>query len=462
MAEQDPFEGMETGPSGEEQAAQRPEALDAERTVLGCCLLEPQALNDAMEYLEAGDFSLDSHQKIFSAIMELAETGNTVDLITLGEEIRRRKEMSTIGGPGYLASLTEGIPRNMSVENHCRIVKEKSNLRSVISICDLGMTQAADQSASSASIIGDIEERILEIAGATQQQKFTTIVDEVNEAGSIDAYLGKMFDPLALTGLPIGYKEIDDMLGGLKPKNLIILGARPSHGKSAMMVNIATNVTLKDPSKVLAVFSIEMGKQALYRRMMASVAGVNAQRAMSSWLGPEEKKRMASALGMLADCKIHIDDTSSITPMQMRAKCRRLKQKEGSLDLVIVDYLQMMSSGKKAESRTLEVSYISRSLKALSKELDVPVLALAMVGRGAEKRSNNRPMLSDLRESGDIEADADVVAFIHRESIYRPEEPEFQGLAEIIIAKNREGGTGMRQLAFLADTTRFETLERVY
>lgn len=434
--------------------------LHSERTLLGACLLEQNACNDAMELLVSTDFFLDSHRKIFAVIIDLMDTGQPVDLTNVMDMLAKRKELDSIGGMNYLLSLAEGIPRRLNVESWVRIIRDKSNLRQTINRCETAMARCADGSEESAAILESLEADLMQIADGMHVRRFETLLDSVKERGGVDSYIEAMFNPAEMTGLATGYTDFDTMTGGLKESELIVIGARPSAGKSAIMMNIGTNVVLADVEAVVAIFSLEMSKNSLHRRMIASVAAVSARRAQMGWLSAEEKRRISDALLALSDKSLLIDDTPGITSMQLRAKCRRLKQQKGRLDLVMIDYLQLMSSGRKAENRQQEVAIVSRSLKALAKELGVPVIALAQVGRGAEMYGDKRPTMSTLRESGDIEANADVIALIHRESMYHPDDPEVKGLAELLLVKNREGSTGTIHLAYLEDITRFENLRR--
>jgi replicative DNA helicase len=446
----------------EQNESSRPASVQAEVTVLGAMMIDQNAVNDAIELLTADDFSLDSHRRIFRCIGELAETGNTVDYVTVTEDLRRRKEMDAVGGIGYVTDLSSGVPRNFNVVAYCKIIKEKSVLRGLISLCEVATARASDQSEPSSAILEDAEERILELAQVTAAQQFTTILDSAKEVGGVDAFVDRMCDPAQMTGLPTGFTEVDKILGGLKKKELIIVAARPSQGKSALALCIAANVVMADPQAVVALFSLEMGKEALYKRLLASQAYVSVRKAHEGWLGRDERAKLQSAFLRIGDRHLMIDDSSSMTTTQMRAKCRRLKQQMGRLDLIQVDYLQLMHGTKRYGNRQEEVASVSRGLKAMAKELDVPVVALAQVGRGSEQRTGDkRPMLSDLRESGQIEADADCVAFIHRAEYYASEDdPDVErGTAEIIVAKNRDGATGIRKLAYLADITKFENLE---
>jgi len=433
-----------------------PSSVHAEIAVLGCMLLEEEAINDALEALVAEDFSLDSHQRIFRAISELAETGNNVDYLTLQNELSRRRELDAIGGPAYLAFLTEGIPRNFNVQSYCAIVKQKAVLRQLMGIGHDLNVRASDQSEDPYALLEGVEDQILELSQNQNQQGFTTLIDAVKESGGVDAYVEKIFDPAAMVGLSTGYIDLDRIWGGLKKKELIIIAARPSMGKTALGLCIASNVVIADSEAVVAFYSLEMGKESLFKRLLASLSMVNVRKVLDGWTSREDRTKMSSTLIRVAELHLEIDDTTAMTTTQMRAKSRRLKQQRGRLDLIVVDYLQLMSGNKRYGNRQEEVASVSRGLKALSKELDVPVIALAQLHRGSEKR----PMLSDLRESGQIEQDGDIVSFIHRGEVYASEDdPDAErGIAEIITAKNREGSTGTRKLAYLADHTRFETL----
>ncbi|MHB1023009.1 MAG: replicative DNA helicase [Acidobacteriaceae bacterium] len=446
----------------------RPESVHAERTILGAMLLEAQAIIDATVILKTEDFSLDSHRRIYAAMLALQDVGHAVDLITVGEELRKRKELEAVGGPAYLASLTEGLPRHLAVENYVRIVKDKSLLRQLMSVCDMGMTQAADQSQSAIEVLNQVEERMMQISDQAVTGGFASIPEIVKSSfGSIDQLYEQGRE---ITGLATHYVEFDRMTSGLQQSELIIIAARPSMGKTAWAINIAQNAAVRD-GKVVAVFSLEMSKESLLRRLLASQALVNSKKIQTGFLPREDRDKLVHALGLLSESRMYIDDTPGISLAEMRAKARRLRQQEKQLDLIVIDYLQLMTGNapgpgrKNFENRTQEVSAVSRGLKALAKELRVPVIALSQLSRASEQRGGDKkPMLSDLRESGSIEQDADVVAFIHRDSYYNKtedgeEDPDSKGKAEIIIAKQRNGPTGSVHLAYLADYTRFENLQ---
>jgi replicative DNA helicase len=436
----------------------RPASLHAEQTILGAMLVEPLAIVDATMLLKIDDFSLDSHRKIYEVMLHLSEVGYAVDIVTVAEDLRKKKELDSIGGMAYLASLSEGLPRKLSIESYVRIVRDKSLMRQLMSVCDSGMMEAADQSLEAIDVLNQVESRLMEISEHAITGGFSGISDIVRSSfGSID----KLYEQgREVTGLRTHYAEFDKMTSGLQDSELIIIAARPSMGKTAWAINIAQNAAVKD-GKVVAVFSLEMSKESLLRRMLAGEALVGARKLQTGFLGREDKGKLNEALERLMESKLFVDDTPGITLAEMRAKARRLKQQEGRLDLIVIDYLQLMtgsagSSQKKFENRTQEVSSVSRGLKALAKELKVPVIALSQLSRGSEQRTGDKkPLLSDLRESGSIEQDADVVCFIHREEYYDRENEDLKGKAEIIIAKQRNGPTGSVNMRFLHEFTIF-------
>jgi replicative DNA helicase len=443
-----------------------PASPEAERSILGAILLENGHYNEAAERLHADDFSLDSHRRIFGRMADLIDASRAVDIVTLVEELARRKEVEAVGGVAYIASLTEGLPRRLSIEEYVRIVKDKSLLRQLIGICNTAMTQAADQSEEALEVLNAAESALLEVSERGIARGFAGIPEIVREHfGTIDAIWKLKRD---VTGLATHYKDFDSMTSGLQPAELIIIAARPSMGKTAWAINIAQNAAVLD-GKVVGVFSLEMSKESLLRRMLASQAFVNMKKIQTGFIGRDDQEKLIEAAEKLTESRLFIDDTPGISLTEMRAKARRLRQQQGALDLIVVDYLQLMSggmagSGKRHENRTQEVAAVSRGLKALAKEMRVPVIALSQLSRASEQRGGDKkPMLSDLRESGSIEQDADVVAFIHRESYYNKDEngeedPESKGKAEIIIAKQRNGPTGSVHLAYLSEYTRFENL----
>jgi replicative DNA helicase len=444
-----------------------PASIDAERSILGAVLLDNAHYNEAAEkQLRAEDFALDSHRRIFARMAEMIDAGHAVDIITLAHEISKRKETEAIGGVAYLASLTEGLPRRISIEEYVRIVRDKSQLRQMIAILTSGVAEASDQSEEAIHVINRTESALLELSERGITRGFEGIPQIVRESfGTIDAIWRHKRE---VTGLATHYKDFDVMTSGLQNSELIIIAARPSMGKTAWAINIAQNAAIRE-GKVVGIFSLEMSKESLLRRMLASEAFVNMRKIQTGFVGRDDQEKLMEAAAKLAESKIFIDDTPGISLAEMRAKAARLRQSAGRLDLIVVDYLQLMSGStpgtrQRPENRTQEVSVISRGLKALAKELRVPVIALSQLSRASEQRGGDKkPMLSDLRESGSIEQDADVVAFIHRESYYNKDEngdenPESKGKAEIIIAKQRNGPTGSVHLAYLSEYTRFENL----
>jgi replicative DNA helicase len=438
-----------------------PSSVHTEVAILGAMLLDGVAISDATEKLKAEDFSLDSHQRVYRAIVDLMAKGQGIDLTTIRAELERRREIDSIGGPAYLAYLTEGIPRNFNIESYVQIVKDKSLLRQLMGIFHDGGIRAADQSEDAITVLGDVEAQLADVADSAIQRGLAGIGEIV--AGSFVS-IDKLYEQgREVTGLATRYTEFDKMTSGLQDSELIIIAARPSMGKTAWAINIAQNAAVQD-GKVVAVFSLEMSKESLLRRMLASEALVGSRKLQTGSMLRDDRGKLMKALERLMDSKLFIDDTPGITLPEMRAKARRLKQQQGGLDLIVIDYLQLMTgtsaSGKRGfENRTQEVSSISRGLKALAKEMRIPVLALSQLSRGSEQRAGDKkPLLSDLRESGSIEQDADVVAFIHREEYYDRDNEDVKGQAEIIIAKQRNGPTGSIKLAFRQDFTRFENL----
>ncbi len=438
-----------------------PSSIHTEVAILGAMLLDAVAISDATAKLRAEDFSLDSHQRIYRAVLELLAVNHAVDLVTVRDALTKKREIEAIGGSAYLAYLTEGIPRNLNIESYVRIVKDKSLLRQMMSVFTDGLAQASDQTEDATDVLNKVEAQLADIADAAINRGFSGIAEIVASSfGSIDALYEQGRE---ITGLATHYIDFDKMTSGLQPSELIIIAARPSMGKTAWAINIAQNCAVRD-NKVVAVFSLEMSKESLLRRMLASEANVNSRLIQTGFIPRSDRDKLINALERLMSSKMFVDDTPGITLAEMRAKARRLMQQEGRLDLIVIDYLQLMtgsvgSSQKKFENRTQEVSAISRGLKALAKELRVPVVALSQLSRGSEQRTGDKkPLLSDLRESGSIEQDADVVAFIHREEYYNRDDEDLKGKAEIIIAKQRNGPTGVVHMAYLADYTRFENL----
>jgi replicative DNA helicase len=434
-----------------------PANVEAERSILGAIMLDNLAYNEAAEHLKPEDFSLDSHRRIFTRMVDLAESSRPIDMITLVEELDRRKELEAIGDVGYVSGLVDGVPDRPSIEHYIKIVRDKALLRGLIHAANAAISRASDQSDPAEEILNDAEAAIFQLSEKRIGRGFMGVQEIVKESfGSVDALLQR---GQRITGLATHYTDLDEMTSGFQRADLIIIAARPSMGKTAFAMNIAENASIED-QKVVGMFSLEMSREALLLRLLCSRARVDSHKMRTGSLWRDDMTKVVHAMEQLAHAPIFIDDTPGIALSEMRAKARRLQQSQGKLDLLIVDYLQLMSGGgRRYENRTQEVSAISRGLKALAKELSVPVVALSQLSRAPESRGgDHRPQLSDLRESGSIEQDADVVAFIFREEVYKQDDPDLQGKAELIIAKQRNGPTGRVNLAFLKNSTRFESM----
>ncbi len=437
-----------------------PVSLEAERSILGGILLDNSLYDQAAEHLTGDDFSLDAHRRIYSRMRDLQETGRPVDMITLVEELDRRKEVEAIGGVAYLSSLIDGVPERPSIEYYVRIVRNKALLRGLINVAQNAIAEAIEHADEAEEVLGRAEQAIFQLSENRIGQGFMNIPDIIKASfGSLEELYARGQE---ITGLATHYTLLDKLTSGLQPSDLIIIAARPSMGKTAFAMNIAENAAVLD-GKVVGVFSLEMSREALLMRMLASHAQVDSKNLRQGFLTKDDMRKLTRATEELTQSKLYIDDTPGISISEMRAKARRLKQQEKRLDLLIVDYLQLMSAvpigGKRFENRTQEVSAISRGLKALAKELRVPVVALSQLSRAPESRGgDHRPQLSDLRESGSIEQDADVVAFIFREEVYKKDDPDLDGMAELIVAKQRNGPTDMLKMAFIKRYTRFENL----
>jgi replicative DNA helicase len=434
-----------------------PANVEAERSILGAILLDNFSYNQAAEHLKPEDFSLDSHRRIYSRMVDLAESSRPIDMITLVEELDRRKELEAIGDVGYVSGLVDGVPDRPSIEHYIKIVRDKALMRGLIHAANASIARASEQSDSAEEVLNDAEAAIFQLSEKRIGRGFMGVQEIVKESfGSVDALLQR---GQRITGLATHYPDLDEMTSGLQRSDLVIIAARPSMGKTAFAMNIAENASIED-QKVVGMFSLEMSREALLLRLLCSKARVDSHKMRTGSLWRDDMDKVVQAMEQLAHAPIFIDDTPGISLSEMRAKARRLQQSQGKLDLLIVDYLQLMSGGgRRYENRTQEVSAISRGLKGLAKELKVPVVALSQLSRAPESRGgDHRPQLADLRESGSIEQDADVVAFIFREEVYKPDEPELEGVAELIIAKQRNGPTGKVKLAFVKRSTRFESM----
>ena len=434
-----------------------PHNLEAERSVLGAILLRNDAFNLAAEVIDAEDFFRDAHRRIFEKMVKLAERGDAIDLITLKDELSRSGEVDAVGGPAYIAALVDGVPRSTNIEHYARIIKEKATLRSLIFSANKILSEAYQAEEEADVILDQAEHAIFAIADGKVRNGFTSLRELAQ--GSLDTIEKLHARKELVTGVPTGFTDLDEMTSGLQAGDLVIVAARPSMGKTSLVMNMAQHVGTKTDMTV-GVFSLEMSKEQLFLRLLTSEARIDAHRLRGGFLGEKDWGRLAQAIGTLSEAKIFIDDTPSIGVLEMRAKCRRLAAEHG-LHMVVIDYVQLMQGRGRFENRSLELASISRSLKGLAKELRVPIIVLSQLSRASETRSDHRPQLSDLRESGALEQDADVVMFIYREDMYMDKgaPPDEQtGVAEIIIGKQRNGPIGVVKLAFLREFTRFENL----
>jgi replicative DNA helicase len=438
-------------------AAERtlPHNLEAERSVLGAILVHNDAFNLAVQVIEPADFYRDAHRRIFERMIALNERNQAIDFVTLKEELARAGELDEVGGPAYISSLADGVPRATNVEYYARIVKEKATLRNLIYAANKILTNAYEADQESDLILDEAESSIFAVAEDRLKAGFVPMATLVKESFP---KIELLFEQKRLvTGVPTGFYDLDEMTRGLQGGDLIIVAARPSMGKTSLVLNIAQHVS-QQPDLTVGFFSLEMSKESLFIRLLTSVAEIDSHRLMSGAIGQKEYGKISHALETLSAMKLYIDDTANIGVLEMRAKCRRLQAEHG-LSLIVIDYIQLMSGRGRFENRTLELAQISRSIKGLAKELSVPIIVLSQLSRAPESRSDHRPQLSDLRESGALEQDADLVALIYRDDVYNkdPNNPD-AGTAELIIAKQRNGPTGVVKLAFLREQTRFANL----
>ena len=438
-------------------AAERtlPHNLEAERSVLGAILVHNDAFNLAAQVIDAADFYRDAHRRIFDRMVSLNERHQAIDFVTLKEELARGGDLDEVGGPAYVASLADGVPRATNVEYYARIVKEKATLRNLIYAANKILSNAYEADQESDLILDEAESAIFSVADDRLKAGFVPMRELVKESFP---KIELLFEQKRLiTGVPTGFADLDEMTRGLQPGDLVIVAARPSMGKTSLVLNIAQYVSVQ-PEHTVGFFSLEMSKESLFLRLLTSEAQIDSHRLMSGAIGQKDYGRISHALETLSAMKLHIDDSAGIGVLEMRAKSRRLKAEHG-LTLLVVDYIQLMTGRGRFENRTLELASISRSLKGLAKELNVPIVVLSQLSRAPESRSDHRPQLSDLRESGALEQDADVVVLIYRDDVYNkdPNSPD-AGTAELILAKQRNGPTGVVRLAFLREQTRFANL----
>ncbi len=427
-----------------------PHNAEAERSVLGAAMLDKDVLSEILEEVKAEDFYSENHKEIFQAIWELYRENSPVDMLTVCEELKRRKALDMVGGRAYIANLTAEVPSTANAAEYAKIVAEKATLRQMIKTSEDITEKGYEAKMDAAEILDYAESGIFSIAQRRQKNDYAKIQDVLLENLRIIDEASKNKDKIV--GIPTGFKELDEKTSGLQRSDLVIVAARPAMGKTAFALNIAQQSAVKAGSSVI-IFSLEMGKEQLGQRLLAMQARVEMQKLKQGDLDRTDWDRISMAANDLNGTKIVIDDTPGISLMEMRNKCRRLKAEQG-LDLVVVDYLQLMKFDGKADSRQQEISAISRNMKLLAREMDCPVIVLSQLSRAPEQRPDKRPILSDLRESGSIEQDADIVIFLYRDDYYNPE-TETPGVCEINIAKHRSGPTGKIELTWVSRYTKF-------
>jgi len=432
-----------------------PQNIEAEQSVLGGVLIENEAVHKVMEILTAEDFYRDAHRKIYDALMDLAERDEPADLITLTNELRKKEHLDSVGGASYVTSLIDSVVTAANIEYYAKIVKEKAILRKLIDTSTEIITHSYEDRSDVEGLLDEAERAIFEISENRVKPSFYSIRDIVKQSFKT---IERLYEKKELvTGVPSGYRDLDQRTAGFQPSDLIIVAGRPSMGKTAFCLNVAQYAAIEKRTPV-AIFSLEMSKEQLVIRMLCSEAQVEGTRLRTGFLSESDWPRLTLAAGNLSDAPIFIDDAAALSVLELRAKARRLNAEHG-LGMIMIDYLQLMRGRTKVESRQQEISEISRSLKALAKELNIPVIAVSQLSRRTEERQGMRPQLSDLRESGAIEQDADVIIFIYRDEVYnRSEDNPNRGKAEVIIGKQRNGPTGKIELAFLEKFTTFKEL----
>lgn len=431
-----------------------PQNIEAEQSILGAIMIENDALPKVIEVISREDFYKESHRKIYDAMIELFDKSEPIDLITIAEELKKRNEIDAVGGEAYLSALASQVPTAANIRYHSKIIREKALLRALIQSASEIAGKVYEENLDADELVDQAERIIFTISDKRIKTSFVSLKDLIK--GSFETIEHLYDKKSAITGTASGFTQLDELTSGFQKGDLIVIGGRPSMGKTALGLNIAQHVgmELKEP---VAIFSLEMSKEQLAIRMLCSEARIDSNKVRKGFInGKEDWSKLTNAAGKLTESPIFIDDSSSTTVLEMRAKARRLKLEHKGLSLVIVDYLQLMRGrGGFERSREQEISEISRSLKALAKELDVPVIALSQLNRGVEQRQVKKPTLADLRESGAIEQDADVIIFLYRDEFYNRETPE-KGKAEIIVAKQRNGPTDTINLSFFPHYTRFE------
>jgi len=428
-----------------------PHNREAEQSVIGAIFLDPQALITASEILLADDFYHNAHKKIFETMLRLSDQGKAIDVVTVTEELSAKKEIEDVGGLSYLLELANAVPTAANVAHYAKIVEEKALLRRLIRVATKIVEDGYTREDEVEALLGEAEKKMMEVANRKNAGDFKHVKDVLVETfDNIEQLQSRKGD---VTGIPTGFRDLDSITAGFQRNDLIIVAARPSVGKTAFALNVAQSVAVQARENV-AIFSLEMGAEQLVMRMLCAEGNIDAQVLRTGALNTEDWGKLTMAMGSLSNSGIFIDDTPGVRINEIRAKCRRLAQEHG-LGMILIDYLQLIQgSGKPGENRQQEVSEISRSLKGLARELKVPVIALSQLSRGVEQRQDKRPMMSDLRESGSIEQDADIVAFLYRDDYY-DKESESKNMIEIIIAKQRNGPTGTVTLAFKKEFNKF-------
>jgi replicative DNA helicase len=433
-----------------------PQNIEAEQAVLGAIFLEQEALITSSEILTAEDFYRPSHQRIYQVMLTLGERGEPVDLVTVTAELENKKQLEEVGGVSYLTDLANSVPTAANAEYYCRIIEQKSILRTLIRTATKIVTDGYNQSEELGHMLSDAERNIMQISQKRSKGGFQHIKDVLMTAyeriESLSTSKGEV------TGIPTGYPDLDKMTSGLQRSDLIILAARPAVGKTAFALNVAQNIAVRVGLNV-AIFSLEMGAAQLVMRMICAEGNIDAGKMRSGYLDDDDWRKLTMSIGTLSKAPVFIDDTPGVTITDIRSKCRRLKTELGDVGLVLIDYLQLISGKGGGDNRQQEISEISRSLKLLARELQCPVIALSQLSRAVESRQDKRPMLSDIRESGSIEQDADIVAFLYREDYY-DKETEEKNVIEVIIGKQRSGPTGTVKLAFLKEYNKFVSLDQ--
>ncbi|HYR34062.1 MAG TPA: replicative DNA helicase [Burkholderiales bacterium] len=440
-----------------------PHSVEAEQSLLGALLLDNQAFDRIGDLVAAEDFYRDDHRRIWRHVERLIGASRPADVVTVAESIEASEDKDKTGGAVYLAALSQNVPSSLNVRRYAELVRERSVQRRLAQVAtEIAESALAPSGKEVGQLLDEAESKIFQIAesGARKDQGLLGIKPILAKVYERIDYLHNQDNPSDVTGVPTGFTDIDIRTAGLQPGDLIIIAGRPSMGKTAFALNIAEHVALH-PSVAMpvAIFSMEMSSSQLAMRMLASLGRVDAHKLRTGRLSDEEWSQLTEAMGRLHEAKIHVDETPALNALEVRARARRLKREYSKLGLVVVDYLQLMSASSQGENRATEISEISRSLKALAKELEVPVIALSQLSRAVEQRNDRRPMMSDLRESGAIEQDADVIFFIYREEVYSPDKEEAKGRAEIIIGKQRNGPIGRVDLTFLGRFTRFANFQ---